>query len=217
MRHLKTSLAVLGAAIILVLAANSVAFAATGGKFFLGKSNFANKQTTLTRTTPGTTLKINTKSSANAPLATNGRGKVTNLNADKVDGLDSSALRTRSYVVTKAVTVATGNVTVPVSVPVGTYLFDYSALLAGASSGAVNCQIVRTHNSVDSYVAVLQFTAGALSPGLAASGLVVKAPGDTIKLECGAENQFTTTPGIPIQVVMTPTTVIGTISARAAP
>jgi hypothetical protein len=90
-RTLKTALTVIGAVTVLVLAANTVAYAATGGKFILGKSNSANKQTTLTRTTLGPALKLNTKSGNNAPLATNGKGKVVNLNADSLDGKDSSA------------------------------------------------------------------------------------------------------------------------------
>lgn len=91
MRHLKTTLAVLGAVTILVLASNTVAIAATGKGFILGKINSANKQTTLTRTTNGPVLKLNAKSATGTPLAVRGSGKVANLNADKIDGKDSSA------------------------------------------------------------------------------------------------------------------------------
>jgi hypothetical protein len=91
MRSFKTILTVVGAVTVLVLAANTVAYAATGGKFILGKTNKANKVSTLKRTTNGSALNLITKSSSNAPLSTNGKGKVANLNADMLDGKDSTA------------------------------------------------------------------------------------------------------------------------------
>jgi hypothetical protein len=91
MRHLKTFLTVIGAVTILVLAANSAVYAATGGKFILGKKNTANNVSTLKRTTAGPALKLKTATSGSAPLAVTGTGKVANLNVDKLDDLDSSA------------------------------------------------------------------------------------------------------------------------------
>lgn len=91
MHRLKTFLTVIGAVTILVLAANTVAYAATGGKFILGKTNKANKVSTLKRTTNGPALNLVTKSSTSAPFTANGLGKVTNLNADLLDGMSSSA------------------------------------------------------------------------------------------------------------------------------
>jgi hypothetical protein len=90
MHYLKTTLAAIGAASVLVLAANTVAIAANGHGFLLGQSNSASKITTLTRTTSGPALQVKTKSSSNAPFTVNGKGKVTNLNADRLDGIDSS-------------------------------------------------------------------------------------------------------------------------------
>jgi hypothetical protein len=125
MRHLKTFLTVIGAVTILVLAANSAVYAATGGKFILGKTNKANKVSTLKRTTSGAALNLVTKSSSNAPLSTNGKGMVANLNADKVDGLDASALR--SSTLTSAV---------PAGVTVrGTIGQHLSSVAAGLESG----------------------------------------------------------------------------------
>jgi hypothetical protein len=95
MRSLKTSLTVIGAVVVLLLAGNTVAYAATGGKFFLGKTNKADQVSTLKRTTSGAALNLVTKSSSNAPLTTNGKGKVANLNADSLDGKDSSAFQTK--------------------------------------------------------------------------------------------------------------------------
>ena len=91
MRHFKSVLAVLGAATILVLAGNTIVTAATGSNLLLGKSNSAGANTSITRTTSGSVLSLKSKSSTNAPLTVNGRGKVTNLNADKLDGKDSTS------------------------------------------------------------------------------------------------------------------------------
>jgi hypothetical protein len=91
MRSLKTLLTVIGAVTVLVLAGNTVAFATTGHSFILGKTNKANKVTTLKRTTNGPALSLLAKPLSSAPFTVNTTGKVTNLNADSLDGLDSSA------------------------------------------------------------------------------------------------------------------------------
>ncbi|MFL6107223.1 MAG: hypothetical protein ACJ72L_09685 [Marmoricola sp.] len=89
-------LTVIGALTVLVLAGNTVALATTGKAILAGKINTASKMTSLTRTTSGTGLQVKTKSTANAPLAVNGTGKVVNFNADKLDGLDSTAFAAAS-------------------------------------------------------------------------------------------------------------------------
>ena len=65
MRHLKTSLAVLGAATVLVLAGNTVALAATGQNFLLGKGNSANAQATLAEMTRSADLNVRTSAILN--------------------------------------------------------------------------------------------------------------------------------------------------------
>jgi hypothetical protein len=136
MRSLKTALSVIGAVTVLVLAANTVAYAATGGTFFLGQTNKASKQTTLERTTSGAALGLVTKSSANAPLSTNGSGKVVNLNADRVDGLDSSALKTQTYryTIPAQTAVRSFDVSFP-TLPAGTYLASYDLLATVDAAG----------------------------------------------------------------------------------
>src|SRR5881409_1949916 len=106
-----TLLTVVGALTVLVLAGNTVALATTGKAILAGKINTSTKMTSITRTTPGTGLQVKTKSSANSPFAVNGKGKVTNLNADRLDGLDSSVLGTRAYVFTGAQFAATSDLT----------------------------------------------------------------------------------------------------------
>jgi hypothetical protein len=98
---------VVGLAVILamVLGVASAAFSATGGNFILGQSNSANAPTTLVGQIVDTTksalvlknpnggsalqLQVN---SGKAPMKVNsGAGKATNLDADKLDGQDSTA------------------------------------------------------------------------------------------------------------------------------
>jgi hypothetical protein len=75
-------------AIMALVIGSGTAYAATGGKFILGKSNTAGKTTTLTNKN-GTALSLKSKAGS-APLKVNGSAKVANLNADQLDGLDSS-------------------------------------------------------------------------------------------------------------------------------
>lgn len=79
---------VAGAVVALVLGSGT-AFAATGGKFILGRSNSATTVTKLTNTR-GTALALGAKSGRPALTVSNST-KIPNLNADRLDGLDSSA------------------------------------------------------------------------------------------------------------------------------
>lgn len=85
MRLSKISFAA-GAIAALVLGSGS-AFAATGGKFILGHSNSAGATSTLT-SSHGPALSL--KASGAALKVSNG-SKITNLNADNLDGLDSTS------------------------------------------------------------------------------------------------------------------------------
>lgn len=81
-------LAVFGA--VLFLGTGS-AVAATGGNFILGRSNSASSQTVLTNSGSGPVLALSTRS-GQPPVAVSAQsGKATNLNSDKLDGLDSTA------------------------------------------------------------------------------------------------------------------------------
>lgn len=138
MRYLKSVLTVIGAVTVLVLAGNTISLATTGHAFILGKANSANKTTTLTRTTSGTVLSLHSKSSSNAPLSVNGTGKVANLNADKVDGLDSTQLTTNTmiYTDTDSSTVHTGSTYWHLTVAPGDYSFTWTAGVTPSTSGA---------------------------------------------------------------------------------
>jgi len=111
--------------------------ATTGHSFILGKINSANKQTTLTRTTLGPALKLNTKSANNAPLVLNGKGRVANLNADKVDGLDSTQLATKHDGLRQVATRRPSTTFSPkweVPVTAGDYTFSYSIGIVPSST-----------------------------------------------------------------------------------
>jgi hypothetical protein len=76
--------------VALAVATCGTAGAATGGNFILGKSNSAGTVTTLSNGN-GTALALKSKSGTPS-LAVNSQSKVANLNVDRLDGLDSTAL-----------------------------------------------------------------------------------------------------------------------------
>lgn len=224
MQKLKTFLTVIGAVTVLVLAANSAVYAATGGKFILGKTNKAGAASTLKRTTSGTALNLVTKSSSNAPLSVNGKGKVTNLNADTVDGLDSSALRNHSYVFTSSFS-GKSSVTFNLPVPAGTYVVSYSMFFSGlASSGGIQCYVVQDNTTgtdpISGWEALVYTNDPSWKPALAGTGLATKGATSSIRVECnGLAGAWDTSGNSPLQIIATPTTVVSStpLTARVAP
>jgi hypothetical protein len=77
----------IGVVVTLVIGSGT-AYAATGGTFLLGKSNSASTTTVLSNSR-GTALSLSSKAGT-APLKVNRATKVTNLNSDQLDGLDST-------------------------------------------------------------------------------------------------------------------------------
>jgi hypothetical protein len=73
----------------IVLGGGGVAWAATGSPLILGHSNKATKTTKIVDR-KGTPLSLTAKA-GKAPLAVNSKTRVTNLNADTVDGLSSGS------------------------------------------------------------------------------------------------------------------------------
>jgi len=143
-----TALTVLGAVTVLVLAANTAALAATGKGFLLGKVNSTSKVSTLARTKPGPVLSVKTKTGNDAPFAVNGKGKVTNLNADTVDGKDASALGTRAWVwsYSGSSSASSSHTYTLTNLPAGTYLFNYEAWLRPSTyngAGSLDCYLSR--------------------------------------------------------------------------
>jgi hypothetical protein len=94
------------ACLSLFIALSGVTYAATGGNFILGNRNTATSQTSLAAPLAGKALQVTNMSTATGatalglsvaagktPFTVNSGTKVANLNADKLDGLDSNALR----------------------------------------------------------------------------------------------------------------------------
>jgi hypothetical protein len=79
----------LGAAATLLMG-GSVAYAANGGSLLIGRSNAATALTSLSNSS-GTPLSLSAKA-GRAPLRVNNATKVTNLNADLLDGIDATSL-----------------------------------------------------------------------------------------------------------------------------
>jgi pectin methylesterase-like acyl-CoA thioesterase len=84
-------LAVIGAAALMFMATDAVTYAATGSSLVLGRLNQANATTTMQNTGTTPALKLVTKSTATAPMIVNGKGKVTNLYADRAAVADNAS------------------------------------------------------------------------------------------------------------------------------
>ena len=103
-RSRRPSHATVVAYLALFVALGGTTYAATGGNFILGQSNSANATTSLASSSTGPALKVTSTSagfatalglnvpSGHAPFTVNSGTKVTNLNADKLDGKDASVL-----------------------------------------------------------------------------------------------------------------------------
>jgi predicted regulator of Ras-like GTPase activity (Roadblock/LC7/MglB family) len=85
------ALIIVGAVAIAGFASDALTFAATGSSLVLGRTNSANATTVIQNTRTGAALKLITKSSSSSPLAVNGKGKVTNLYADRAARADDAA------------------------------------------------------------------------------------------------------------------------------
>lgn len=148
MRRSAQLLSILGAATILALAANTVSIAATGSGFILGKANSAGAVTSLKRTTTGPALQLTTRYGSSAPIVTNATGKIANLHADKLDGLDASRLQTAVWDYTlpdKGTDTATSVSFAFPGLPAGRYLASYS-VSATVSGGGLLCDFLYNTN-----------------------------------------------------------------------
>lgn len=224
MRQLKTIFAVIGAATVLVLAANTVALAATGQALLLGKSNSANTVTAVSRTTSGSVLKLQSATSASAPLTVNGTGKVANLNADKVDGYDSSSMLNQTRVYKKSI-VADGSPSGGFSfttgaVPAGNYLLNGSGWIYGPSSGSPGLECYLKSTSPSLYREWFSPTNGDGFYTLALGGVVTLSTSQTLDFACsGPSYDYNTFDDMPITITLTKIgqVVNGSVSARVKP
>lgn len=232
MRRITTSLTVLLATFGLVVGVDYVSFAATGSHLILGKTNSAGAVTTIKRTTAGPPLRITSTSSSAPPLVVNGKGKVGNLNADKVDGLDSSAFRlksvpvdattlngqhadalrtsTRTFHLAISSKITQFEVTVPLAP--GTWILGYSATLpgAGVDGGKASCLFHHVVGVDDFGVAqTSQLTKASYIPSLSGTAVVTLGTSSQLSFMCFADGAFITqNPEQPIKVYATRTTLL---------
>jgi len=95
--------------VALFVALGGTTYAATGGNVILGKANTATSQTGLTSNNAGKALSITQNSTGTGatalglvvpagkpPMTVNSGTKVANLNADRLDGIDSTAFATKA-------------------------------------------------------------------------------------------------------------------------
>jgi hypothetical protein len=81
--------------VALFVALGGSTYAATGGTFVLGHANSADHTTSLKNTGGGPALSLVTQKNSTPPLFVSNSTRVANLNADKLDGKDSTAFETR--------------------------------------------------------------------------------------------------------------------------
>jgi hypothetical protein len=209
MRHLKSVLAVIGAAAVLVLAANTVTMAATGQGFLLGKTNTAGAVSTLQRTTDGPALKLDVKNPASAPLITDGKGKVSNLNADSVDGYNSTSLRNRTYVFTS---VFADKSSVAYNLPVsnGSYIVTVSNFFSGIGSTGLQCFVADDDVSViTGWDAQNYVNNDDWKPAVSATGYGTKSDGADLWVVCGVDTgTWSSSSSQPLTITATQTDIV---------
>lgn len=205
------------AAMIVVGGLNIAAYAATGGAFILGKSNSANKTTTLKSSANGAALKLAPKA-GRPPLAVTSSQRVTRLNADQVDGQDAAALETRSVVyavpaVSEVDRFAVGTPSTP-----GAYRVDYSISVATSEAGVtLSCY---WNTTLDGSVSMTALDYGGSFGSFATSNgsATVVSSGTDDWLECFTDSGTATTSPEYSQVVVTPINAVdagaGTLHPR---
>jgi hypothetical protein len=214
---LTTLLTVIGAVTVLVLAGNTIALATTGKALLAGKINTSSKMTAISRTTPGTGLQVRTKSTANAPFAVNGKGKVVNLNADKVDGFDGGT-RVLSWTFTGNLTGS--KVFKLAGLAPGKYLISYDVYMNGISSAigeSLRCFLKKNvggafyGGEVQTYETALDF------PSFTSTALMTQPANGDLSLQCDVPQSTTTWNAPlnqPIRIVATP---LAEVTAKGTP
>lgn len=139
---LRSALAVLGAATLLVGGVQLIATAATGGPLVLGASNTASKTTKLKTTGNKAALKLKSKAGKPA-LAVSNKALIKNLNADLIDGKSLEQLAPTVYrhtVYTAGGMVSgTAQFVSTSTIPAGTYRASVSGLVGVDSGEQVIC------------------------------------------------------------------------------
>jgi hypothetical protein len=170
----------------LIVALGGAGYAANGGAFVLGGSNSATTESALTATFNGKALRLsNTSAGASAsalalsvamghpPMTVNTVTKVTNLNADYVDGLDSTAL-TRVHNV--PYNLAAGARSAPINVPPNRPVQIVGVNLASGDQGLGQASLLTTPAGLFQWAGLDSY--GSLPPAI--TGFATGAAGQTI-------------------------------------
>jgi hypothetical protein len=196
------ALAVVGAAAVLVVGFDAATYAATGSSLLMGRINTANKTTVVKNTGSGPAMSLLTKSAASAPFKTNAKGRVANLNADKVDGLEAAAIiaagrqattlggSSKAQILTAAKTTTSvtyrssggrsGNTTYQLpSVPAGTYLVTIAGRVSLNTAGSAGSPNTLTCTLGDRGV-ILFGTPGAWAQATVTSGSLAHMAGSQV-------------------------------------
>jgi hypothetical protein len=184
-RHLTFANVASATALFVVL--GGTAYAATGDNFILGQLNFANSRTSLTAgVAGGNTLRVTNPSpgaaatalglnvaSGHPPFKVNSGTKVADLNADKLDGLDSTGL-IRGRMLNKTLT--RGAATFTKLATVGPYDINGRCLAVGTSGTRVR---ISARGPAGTAEAMFNSTVGNSDDGTEARGLLIPANVDT--------------------------------------
>jgi hypothetical protein len=204
----------------LFIALGGTTYATTGGNFILGKPNSASATTSLTAPVAGKGLQVtNTSTGAGAtglglnvasghtPFTTNSGTKVANLNADKLDNLDSSAFKSNAYIDRQDSIQAlndSGQTQVSaVSLPAGSYVL--TAKLLADNDNSATMRIECSLN--DPQATQLDFTKLRLAPtnqpnlefgNISLAGAVTLNVPGTVSVQCTQLEALSVPPGITV-------------------
>jgi len=168
----------------LIVALGGASYSATGGNFILGQSNTANMQTRLTSPLAGTMFRLeNTNAAAGAtalglfvkpgraPFTVNSATKVPNLNADKLDGLDSTQFPRKRVI---SFNLAPGAISAPITPPANRPVYVMGVTTTATSNGYGVGQVTLLLNAGIFNWTGLEST----NPSTITSGFSFGSPGD---------------------------------------
>lgn len=140
--------------VALVIALGGAGYSATGGNFILGQSNVASTETGLSATLSGRAARITNSSTSTAatalglfvkpgraPMTVNSATRVTNLNADLLDGINSNQFA-RVQVI--PFTLGPGASTSPIALPANRPVLVMGATLTENYRGIGQVTVLRT-------------------------------------------------------------------------
>lgn len=185
MRRLKTTLTALFVTGMLVIGVDYASYAATGSSLLLGKANSTPNLTTVTRTKAGPALSVKTKTKKSAPFVVNGKGRVANLNADLLDGIDASALGSRGLRLVLPGTEPDPQVYLTVPIPQGTYWMSYAAVI-NTPAATAGCEIRTSEDALVSWAHAMAPTDGDGDVLVSASDIVEVSGSSGVILSCKA-------------------------------